>query len=318
MLPLFITIDTEGDSLWDNPETIKTENSLYIPRFQELCEEYRFKPIWLTDYEMAMDERYTDYICKKAKNNLCEVGIHVHARNNPPVIELQNQVGNGGAYLIEYPSEIMRRKFLNLKNILEKKTGLPIVTHRAGRWTLNQDYLDILIDTGIKYDCSVTPGISWYANPGMTSGSHGSDWYSDTRKRSLKSHSDKMKYIIEYPVSIIKRNSFFMPDEIRLYSIMRAIKNTITKKNIWLRPNGNNLCEMKYVLRTIAYAHEEYAMFMIHSSELMPGGSPTFNSNIKIERMYFDVEQLFKYAVSLGYHGATFEEFEIENQKIGG
>jgi len=32
MIPFFITIDTEGDALWDDPsiDQIKTENSLWI------------------------------------------------------------------------------------------------------------------------------------------------------------------------------------------------------------------------------------------------------------------------------------------------
>ena len=75
MIPFFITIDTEGDALWDDPsiDQIKTENSLWIPKFQELCEKYGFIPIWLTDYEMIEDDRYVDYIKEKAHQGLCEV-----------------------------------------------------------------------------------------------------------------------------------------------------------------------------------------------------------------------------------------------------
>ena len=46
MKPIFITVDTEGDALWSNSkaEDIQTENVLWIPRFQELCEKYGFVP----------------------------------------------------------------------------------------------------------------------------------------------------------------------------------------------------------------------------------------------------------------------------------
>lgn len=42
MKTFLITVDTEGDNLWQwKPgEKITTENSLFIPRFQELCEKY--------------------------------------------------------------------------------------------------------------------------------------------------------------------------------------------------------------------------------------------------------------------------------------
>ena len=37
-----ITVDTEGDNLWSyhKEEEVKTQNSFYIPRFQELCEKF--------------------------------------------------------------------------------------------------------------------------------------------------------------------------------------------------------------------------------------------------------------------------------------
>ncbi|WP_395754844.1 hypothetical protein [Edwardsiella ictaluri] len=49
-----ITIDTEGDNLWQNHDRITTENARYLPRFQLLCEKYGFKPVYLTNYEMAV------------------------------------------------------------------------------------------------------------------------------------------------------------------------------------------------------------------------------------------------------------------------
>ncbi len=50
-----ITIDTEGDNSWQNHDRITTENTRFLPRFQALCEKYAFKPVYLTNYEMAMD-----------------------------------------------------------------------------------------------------------------------------------------------------------------------------------------------------------------------------------------------------------------------
>lgn len=50
-----ITIDTEGDNLWQKHDSITTENARYLPRFQQLCEKYGFKPVYLTNYEMAID-----------------------------------------------------------------------------------------------------------------------------------------------------------------------------------------------------------------------------------------------------------------------
>ena len=52
-------------------------------------------------------------------------------------------------------------------------------------------------------------------------------------------------------------------------------------------------------------------MFMLHSSELMPGGSLTFRTEAQIEHLYRELAAIFGKARSLGYTGATFREAEI-------
>jgi hypothetical protein len=47
---------------------------------------------------------------------------------------------------------------------------------------------------------------------------------------------------------------------------------------------------------------------MLHSSELMPGGSPTFQTTESIEALYRDLEQLFALA-SRRTVGMTLHEF---------
>lgn len=308
MIPFFITIDTEGDALWDDPpiDQIKTENVLWIPRFQKLCEKYGFIPIWLTDYEMISDDGYVDYIKEKNKQGLCEVGIHVHARNNPPLHKLDNEKERGAAYLIEYPKEVMREKFHYLKSTIEERLECKVITHRAGRWTLDDDYIDILTEFGIKYDCTVTPGLSWENCEGITPGSKGSDYSLNKYCRQELS-----KNIIEYPMTILNADSFIIPNNKSLKACARACRNYIKKMPIWLRPNTNgNLNEMKYILDTVKRNNYEYAEFMIHSSEFMPGGGPKHQGESEVNKLFEDIESLFKYAKSIGYEGYTFETWE--------
>ncbi|BDZ84431.1 deacetylase [Claveliimonas bilis] len=317
MKPLFITIDTEGDSLWSNPANneIKTENVLWIPRFQELCEKYSFVPIWLTDYEIASDDRFVDYMYQKNKDGKCEIGIHLHARNNPPIIKLNNEKKDAAAYLIEYPPLVMREKFRLLKSLLEDKFHAPIVTHRAGRWALNQEYIDVLAEQEILYDCSITPGINWSFSPGITPGSHGSD-YSNSSSLRHELHSSSGRKITEYPVSIIKRDKYILADNINIKNIIRPFYYSLKKERIWLRPAAyGNYREMKYVLDSIIEEDMPYAEFMIHSSELMPGGSPSFPDIASIDKLYKNLEKVFKYARNIGYVGYTFYTWEKLNSR---
>ena len=51
-----------------------------------------------------------------------------------------------------------------------------------------------------------------------------------------------------------------------------------------------------------------YAQFMIHSSELMPGGSPTFRGTDDIQKLYDDLEALFD-SVEDRFVGTTLADF---------
>ena len=67
MKRFFIPIDTEGDNLWAwrEGDPICTENAKFLPRFQSLCEEYGFRPDYLTNYEMASDNFFRDFAGNK-------------------------------------------------------------------------------------------------------------------------------------------------------------------------------------------------------------------------------------------------------------
>ena len=52
-------------------------------------------------------------------------------------------------------------------------------------------------------------------------------------------------------------------------------------------------------------------MFMIHSSELMVGGSPTFRTVESIEKLYDDMEVLFD-KIKMYYEGETLRDYICE------
>ena len=86
MKKFLITIDTEGDNLWQwkDGDSIGTDNTKYLPRFQKLCDKYGFKPTWLTNYEMMMDDNYVQFITEVVNEDRGEIGMHLHAWSTPP------------------------------------------------------------------------------------------------------------------------------------------------------------------------------------------------------------------------------------------
>src|SRR6266481_6430553 len=112
--PFIITIDTEGDDLWANPREITTRNAQYLPRFQSLCERFRFKPVYLANYEMTMSDVFSEFARDVIARDAGEIGMHLHAWNSPPLKALTKDDSRFQPYLIEYPDQVMKEKIRTL------------------------------------------------------------------------------------------------------------------------------------------------------------------------------------------------------------
>ena len=300
-----ITVDTEGDDLWhyNKGTVVRTENAVFIPRFQELCESYGFKPVYLTNYEMINDPRFVEYIKPKAKVGLCEVGIHIHAWNNPPLYDLKGDY-NGNPYLIEYPEEVMRQKLLVTANLIKDKIGIWPVSHRAGRWAMNDVYFRLLRENGIKVDCSYTPHVNWKACEGKTIPA-GANY------AKVQEGLQRVDEVLEVPVSIRDATFYRFFRSFQKMHIRSAIWSLTHGCVIWERPSICSTEDMFYLTRRILKEKDTpYIEMMIHSSELMPGGSPYFKDAQSIEQLYSQLTFFFDLVTDLGYKGITLEDFE--------
>ena len=67
---------------------------------------------------------------------------------------------------------------------------------------------------------------------------------------------------------------------------------------------------MKYLIKCVYKSKSDYAMFMLHSSEMMPNCNPTFVNEEAIEKMYSDTNALFSYAKELGFEGVTLKQYK--------
>lgn len=301
----FITVDTEEDNQWSKSEKCTTNNTKYLPRFQELAEKYGFKPTWLTTYKMVNDNDFVKYFKEKQNKDLCEIGMHLHAWNTPPEYKL-NRINNEKSYLIEYPPKIMEEKIKNLDEALANRFGTKPISHRAGRWTMNEEYFELLKKHGYKIDCSVTPHINWEKLKG-SSGVPGSDY---SKKKEI---IDNYNGIIEIPVTIKKIHYFDCKKNKNIKHLIKEFKRFICGRIQWIRLI--ELGDIDGIMKAIDKCNKnnEYIMFMIHSSELMPGGSPYFKTKEDIEKLYRDIEYIFKYSKKIGYKGITMREYYLKN-----
>lgn len=296
-----ITVDTECDNCWNIRninENVSTENARFLPRFQSLCEEFSLIPTYLTNYEMANSQDFVNFGRECLKRGTAEIGAHLHAWNQPPYFPLlKSPFKRGKPYLGEYPTWIIEEKIEKLTLCLIKNFETEVKSFRSGRWYMDAAIVRGLEKNGYLVDCTCTPGVNWSGNPGWTLGRKGTDWSVWSNKAGkigrIGLEGIKNGKIIEVPVTIEKE----------------VVEN---KSLSWLRPDVNNQEEMKKIIDRSLNNNSDYVEFMIHSSELMPHGSPKFSTRFQVEKLYESIECIFRYAVDQGFSGIGLSDYVRE------
>jgi hypothetical protein len=296
--PFFITVDTEGDNLWSRPKTITTQNARFLPRFQALCEKFGLLPTYLANFEMVVDPAFQEFALDVRRRGTGEIGMHLHAWNSPPLLPLTEDDMYHRPYLMEYPSDVIRKKVQYLTRLMQDTFQCPMRSHRSGRWALNSVYVQTLIDEGYTVDCSVTPYCSWRSQLGDPKGRGGSDYtaFPSTpyKMQAAKLDQPMASGLWEVPMTVIRpfTPKNFLKQAMRIGRKLGVPMRERPYDVLWFRPNGHNREAMLKVVHheLSSLSHLE---FMIHSSEFMPGGSPYYASQSAVDSLFRDLEEVF-------------------------
>lgn len=310
-----VTIDTEGDNQWARPRTITTENARFLPRFQELCERHGLKPTYLTNYEMAVCPTFVAFGRELLRKGAGEIGMHLHAWNSPPLSHaLTADDYDAHPPLIAYPREVIRAKVDYMTRLLEDTFAVGVASHRAGRWGLDGTYLAALLANGYRADCSVTPHMHWrYGRLGALR-----DRIVDYRSAPEHPYRPSLANVvrpgetslIELPMTVVSldpRSLRTLRNRLDPRSLTARTLARLRPPHLWLRPRLGNLSRMQWLLDEVLRQKRGYAQLVLHSSELMPGGSPYFPHAHDVEALYRDLDFLFGYARDR-FNGATVGE----------
>jgi hypothetical protein len=327
-MDLIITIDTEADNQWRRGDTITIENISYIPRFQNLCDRYNFKPTYLCTYEVITSQEFDKILKPYHEISGAEIGAHLHPWTNPP-FENSDTNDHSNPYPSELPIELFHQKMEMLTNSIDSKLGLKPSSYRAGRWGFCASHIPILLSLGYKVDCSVTPLVSWEDTPGRQTG--GPDfrnapvepYFLDFEDTCLSGTSQ----LLEVPVTIlftnglIKNSKYFQKLFLRYRNNFACkILNRLFKLGPqWFRPYPYMTAKsLKDICRIALQQDLPVIEMMFHSSELMPGCSPYNLTSESVERMYDKLEVVFEYLSKEQCKGVTLSEFaeKLSSNKI--
>lgn len=318
--PLLVTVDTEGDDLWSRPREVTTRNARFLPRFQRLCEQFGFKPVYLTNYEMALTDTFVEFGRDVLARDAGEIGMHLHAWNSPPLADLTGDDFRHQPYLIEYPLPLMREKIRRMTRLLEDRFDRAIISHRAGRWGFDGRYAALLAEEGYRVDCSVTPGVNWRANLGDPNGRGGPDYTAFPVEPYFFDPTDIARPaagpLLEVPVTIVPARLYRFAPLLYRAPLLRRWLNRAAPALGWLcpiqpslrEPLARNIDAMLAVARALRAERPAHVHFMLHSSELMPGGSPHVRHAADLDRLYDALGTLFD-ELARWCHGMTLQEF---------
>ena len=312
-----VTIDAEGDNLWAKPRTVTTRNAQSLPRFQTLCEKYGLRPTYLTNWEMANCDAFREFGKYVLARDAAEIGMHLHAWNSPPIVPLTADDDEYAPYLIEYPADQIRQKVATMTAKLEETFGVKMVSHRAGRWSFNETYARALVENGYSVDCSVTPHVSWRFCKGDPSREGGTDYTGFPESEYFIDLSDIRRSgdspLLELPVTIVRTRQYPRLVESLRSRLSASFYGTVIMRRLfpsylWLMPTGTNGDALLHVLSIATQQRRPYIELALHSSELMPGGSPKLMTPQSIDALYRNLERLFDAARNT-FEGLTLAEY---------
>lgn len=319
-MQLIVTVDTEADNQWDVAAPQTLANLEAVPRFQHLCDAHDLPPTYLCTYEVVTSGAFAHTIGPAAEQGRAEVGAHLHPWSTPPFDTEWDAPGTARPYPSELPGDLLAGKLAALTAAVEAAAGRRPTGYRAGRWGFSAAQIPMLTALGYEVDCSVTPGMSWRRDLGLREG--GPDFTSAQVEPYELAMDDACRPgdcgLLEVPVTILHTSALMRASGTLRRSYQRhrrslpwRVANRLLQvAPQWLRPEPHMTTQ-----RLITVAETARALglpvleLMLHSSELLPGASPSNRTAEAVEQVFVRLSRLFTHLVSRGVTGATLTGF---------
>lgn len=286
-MKLIITVDTEADDQWKSDSSDTIHNVSALPRFQALCEKYDMFPTYLVTYEVVADNKAAAMLKDWQNRGVAEVGAHLHPWTTPPFFENEK----GKSFPNELSDESLRAKFIALTDSITERIGKP-KSYRAGRWGFDERQATLLAELGYRVDCSITPAVSWRSKSGLEGGVGGPDFTTEIAEPHMLNER-----VLEVPMTILP---------VGLLGRLR-----------WFRIfEDTTLAQLCSVVRSARRKNLPALMFMIHSSELVPGQSPYVKDLAALEHVYATFESLLAFCKKERVTGLTLADFTAQYRAV--
>lgn len=302
-------MDTEGDDEWTFRRAPSSHNVGHLGPFEDALARVGARATYLVTWTVASDVRAADTLRGYRDTRGAEIGAHCHAWNTPPVAEPEG----AQLFLNELPEAAQRRKLENLTETIVERLGTRPVSFRGGRFGANAATMRSLADLGYEVDSSVTPGVSWRRTSGLPGGEGGPDYRRATMHTYTQDPTDPCREgrgpLFEIPVTVVRSRRLPAAAERFLAgygpaSFASAAAGKLgLGRMIWFYPAFQTAEEMVHAADLVAERGGDVLNMMLHSSELMPGGSPYFRTAADVGAFLGRLERTLEAVIER--HGAV-------------
>lgn len=292
-----VTVDTEEEWDWASgyptgPTTVR--NIAELPKFHAVCEKAGAAVVLFTNHAVLTDPTATAVIRDLASHPRTEIGVHIHPWNTPPVAPTPT-VSARESFLHNLPWAEQAAKLSSTLDAF-RAAGLTPTSFRGGRYSTSRPIQDFLRDHGVWVDCSVLPWNTW-----------ADDGAPDYRHRGLEPVRIPPRHVGDNPVWELPltfgstRRPFGVWKSVlgladtklgRLGRVTGVLDRLGIVSRAWLNfenPLGNRI--LKY-LAALRRARPPFVSFTLHSSSLLPGGSPYSRTPADVARILDTAESV--------------------------
>lgn len=323
-----MTVDTEGDNQWDHGIPLATENVHSWRPFQDICRRHGVPPTYLLTSEIVADPAAVQLLRGWVETGEAEVGAHLHPWTTPPFADKPGFRENdrSHAFISELPEDLVRAKLERLTLQIQERLGIRPTAFRGGRFGMNDAAAKALAELGFTVDSSVTPLTSWTMYPGLPNGNGGPDFRSHSSAPFVIAGTGEPG-LLEIPITIVITSTVLrhFPRLLTVYDSLpvRAISRASGRRlfrpaRVWLYP-----ARFEYTVEDMERACDlqmrdsGIAVMMVHSSELMPGGSPWTPTPRSIETVLHRLDTFLAFAHDRGAVGMTLSAAAAEVRTRG-
>jgi hypothetical protein len=285
--PFVVTVDTEEEWDWFSgypTGPTQTNNIHRLPEFQSICERHGAAVTYFVNHAVLINPAAQEVIRQLSRRPKVEIGLHIHPWNTPP-LQSVNKVPTRESFLHNLPPELAIAK-LNAIYDAFRDSGLTPVSFRGGRYSTGSIIQTWLREKGFIADASILPYTRWADDGAPDYHHHGPNPVRLPGKEPLWEIPLSLAFT-RRPFGFWNRLlSIVEKPPLRYLRLVGILQKLGVFRKSWLNFENPFWEGMQALIWALYRDRVPYLCFTVHSSSLLPGGSPYATCTADVDRVF--------------------------------